>query len=69
MKRRTAGVALGSLLVAGVVAGAVLSPGYVAVQPELDGSSVWVANGPMITLDRSRMRIPCNGPPASVWRS
>jgi len=46
VKRRTAGVALGSLLVAGVVAGAVLSPGYVAVQPELDGSSVWVANGP-----------------------
>ncbi|MGC5078120.1 Ig-like domain-containing protein [Agrococcus sp. DT81.2] len=45
MKRRTAGVALGSLLVAGVVAGAVLSPGYVAVQPELDGSSVWVGNG------------------------
>ena len=45
MKRRTAGVALSSLLVAGVVAGAVLSPGYVAVQPELDGSSVWVANG------------------------
>ena len=44
MKRRTAGVALGSLLVAGVVAGAVLSPGYVAVQPELDGSSVWIAN-------------------------
>ncbi|MGM1028582.1 MAG: Ig-like domain-containing protein [Actinomycetota bacterium] len=43
MTRRT-GVALGSLLVAGVVAGAVLSPGYVAVQPELDGSSVWVAN-------------------------
>ncbi len=44
MTRRT-GVALGTLLVAGVVAGAVLSPGYVAVQPELDGSSVWVANG------------------------
>lgn len=44
MRRRT-GVVLGSLLVAGVVAGAVLSPGYVAVQPELDGSSVWVANG------------------------
>ncbi|MET4097867.1 hypothetical protein ABIB37_000104 [Agrococcus sp. UYP10] len=45
MKRRTAGAALGTLLVAGVVAGAVLSPGYVAVQPQLDGSSVWVANG------------------------
>lgn len=44
MTRRT-GMALGTLLVAGVVAGAVLSPGYVAVQPELDGSSVWVANG------------------------
>ncbi len=46
MKRRIAGGALGTLLVAGVVAGAVLSPGYAAVEPELDGSSVWIANGP-----------------------
>ncbi|GEK80945.1 Ig-like domain-containing protein [Agrococcus baldri] len=44
MKRRVAGVALGSLLAAGVVAGAVLSPGYAAVEPQLDGSSVWIAN-------------------------
>lgn len=44
MKRR-AGAALGTLLVAGVVAGAVLSPGYAAVEPQLDGSSVWIANG------------------------
>lgn len=45
MKRRAAGAALGTLLVAGVVAGAVLSPGYAAVEPQLDGSSVWIANG------------------------
>ncbi|UOW00064.1 Ig-like domain-containing protein [Agrococcus sp. SCSIO52902] len=45
MKRGTAGAALGTLLVAGVVAGAVLSPGYAAVEPQLDGSSVWIADG------------------------
>ncbi|WP_347754107.1 Ig-like domain-containing protein [Agrococcus sp. ProA11] len=44
MKRGTAGAALGTLLVAGVVAGAVLSPGYAAVEPAIDGSSIWVAN-------------------------
>ena len=44
MKRRIAGGALGALLVGGLVAGAVLSPGYTAVEPQLDGSSVWVAN-------------------------
>ncbi|MCR8671390.1 Ig-like domain-containing protein, partial [Agrococcus sp. HG114] len=43
MKRR-AGLTVGGLLVAGVVAGAVLSPGYQALEPRLDGSSVWVAN-------------------------
>ncbi|WP_405217208.1 Ig-like domain-containing protein [Agrococcus sp. Ld7] len=43
MKRR-AGAALGTLLAVGVVAGAVLSPGYAAVEPQLDGSSVWIAN-------------------------
>ncbi|SFR98056.1 Fibronectin type III domain-containing protein [Agrococcus baldri] len=44
MKRRVAGVALGSLLAAGVVAGAVLTPGYASLEPHLDGSSVWIAN-------------------------
>lgn len=45
MRRGTVAAGLGGLLVAGVVAGAVLSPGYAAVEPELDGSSLWVANG------------------------
>jgi large repetitive protein len=44
VRQRPVGLALGSILVAGVVVGAVLSPGYQAVEPHLDGSSVWVAN-------------------------
>lgn len=44
MKRRIAGGVLGGVLAVGLVAGAVLVPGYVAVEPELDGSSVWIAN-------------------------
>ncbi|WP_306232300.1 Ig-like domain-containing protein [Agrococcus beijingensis] len=45
MKRGRLGLALGSILVSGIVVGAVLSPGYQAIEPQLDGSSVWVANG------------------------
>lgn len=42
--RARAGLVIGGLLTAGLVAGAVLAPGYQALEPELDGSSVWIAN-------------------------
>lgn len=42
--RARAGLVVGGLLTAGLVAGAVLAPGYQALEPELDGSSVWIAN-------------------------
>lgn len=45
MRRRVAGLAATGVLVTGVVVGAILSPGYPAVDPRLDGSSVWVADG------------------------
>ncbi|GAA3603807.1 Ig-like domain-containing protein [Agrococcus terreus] len=44
MKRGALAAGVGGVLAAGLVVGAVLSPGYAAVEPELDGSSVWVAN-------------------------
>ncbi|WP_072313052.1 Ig-like domain-containing protein [Agrococcus sp. Marseille-P2731] len=44
MKRRIAGAVLGGLLATGVVVGAVVTPGYTALEPQLDGSSVWIAN-------------------------
>ena len=44
MKRRSAGLRVSGLIFVGVLAGALVTPGYEAIRPQLDGSSVWVAN-------------------------